>query len=147
MKVVFLENVKGVAKKGEVKEISDGYFMNFLQPKKLAVRATSDELKKIEERKKKEGEVLEKVKEQAMLVKNKLDNQVVEVVGKADDGKLYAAVTNKELEQAIFDKYKIRVKSEFFAEKYHIKTVGTHKFQLNVVDGVSLSMVAVVKAK
>lgn len=102
MKVIFTTHVKGIAQKGDVKEVSDGYFKNFLLPKKLAVQATSGQVNLVNAQKAKAVEKLENMKESALSIKSKVEGKTLTLNEKVSEaGKLYAALHSKEVKNAL----------------------------------------------
>ena len=102
MKVILTTHVKGIAQKGDVKEVSDGYFKNFLLPKKLAVQATSGQVNLVNAQKAKAVEKLENMKESALSIKSKVEGKTLTLNEKVSEaGKLYAALHSKEVKNAL----------------------------------------------
>ena len=102
MKVIFLKDVKGTAKKGETKEVSDGYARNFLMKQGLAIMATDAELKKIDGQAKKKAKQMESELESQQKVAGRLDGEEIEILAKvSNSGTLYAAINSAKLAQAI----------------------------------------------
>lgn len=102
MKVIFLEDVKGKGKKGELKEVSDGYARNFLLPKKLAKEATTDNLNTFKLQEKARLAQIEREKAEANEKAKRLENLVVKISAKAGaNGRLFGAVTSKEISEAL----------------------------------------------
>ena len=98
MKVIFLEDVKGKGKKGEVKKVSPGYAQNYLFKKNLAVEATPGNLKALEARKRKEKQREQEEKEAAMKMKDILDKTTVQLKAKSGDGgRLFGSITSKQI--------------------------------------------------
>ena len=145
MQVIFLENVKGIARRGEVKNVKDGYFMNFLQPKKLAKIATPDAVKQAKEMEKKMVIEKEKIKEESKLVQSKLNGLNIEVKKKVQGEKLYASITIPELIDAIFKAVTIRLDKTHFNPVPHIKTLGKHKINVRLNEGVNAEVILEVK--
>ncbi len=115
MKVILLEDVKKVGKKGSIVDVSDGYGANFLIPRKLAVLATktSLEIKKTQDDNKAKEEEIKK--EKAIELKDKIKNLVVELkAGTGKEGKLFGAVSSKE----IVDEYKKQFDIELDKRKF-----------------------------
>lgn len=113
MKVILLNDVKKVGKKGEVKEVSDGYARNFLIARGLAV-AESDSSKKIlNAQKEQEAKEDDANKKQAMEIKNKIESKVFTFNVNAKDGKVFNSISSKQIEEElakeglIIDKKKI----------------------------------------
>ncbi len=102
MKVIFLQDVHGVARKGDVKEVADGYARNFLFPQNAATPATRDALRALEEEKrvieKRAVEDLEQIERLA----ETLDGYEIEIVAKASpSGTLYASVTPQRIAEEL----------------------------------------------
>jgi len=94
MKIILLKDVEKLGKKGEVKKVADGYARNFLIPQGLAVLATEEELKKLEQRQKIESEKAKKELELYQELALKLDGLELEIPAKvSEDGKLFGAIT------------------------------------------------------
>lgn len=135
MKVIFLENVKGVGRKGEVKNVADGYYMNFLAPRKFARLATSDAVKQAESRMQKEIIEKERLKEDAAIVKNKLNGLKLQIKGKANGSKLYASLSVDDLIREVVDQVKIRLGKGNFPTNLHLKDIGTHDVEIKLAEG------------
>ena len=102
MKVIFLEDVKGKGKKGELKEVSEGYARNFLLPKKLAKEATADNLNTFKMQEKAKAAQIAREKAEANENAKKLESILVKIPAKAgSNGKLFGAVTSKEISEAL----------------------------------------------
>lgn len=120
MKVVLLQHVKGLGQKGEIKEVSDGYFRNALAPRQLAKLATSGQVKHVRAQQAKSLEKLQNMKESALSLKSKLEGKTIQLTEKASEsGKLYASVSNKEVAQAI----KAQLKVELPVKKISLETI------------------------
>lgn len=130
MKVVFLKDVKSVAKENDVKEVSQGYAQNFLFKKGLAIEATPDNLKKLERKlqdiKDKEANRIAEAKE----LSEKLKNASVVFKRKTGNGRLYGAVTSHEVVDAIKEKG-IEVDKKMLDMK-DLKEIGTHTIKVNI---------------
>lgn len=102
MKVIFLQDVKGQGKKGEVKDLSEGYVRNFLLPKGLAKLASDGNLKTLEVQNASEQKRKVKEKEDAQALAKKLEDMTVVVKAKAGEGgRLFGAVTSKQVAEAL----------------------------------------------
>ena len=104
MKVIFLQDVRGQGKKGEMKEVSEGYGRNYLLPRKLAMEANKDNLNALalKEKAKKAQEAREKA--QAQENADKLKDVVVTIRARAGgSGKLFGSVTSQEIADALKD--------------------------------------------
>lgn len=101
MKVIFLKDVKGQGKKGEVKNVSDGYARNYLIPRGLAVEATEGNLKTLEAQKRSEAKRKAQELAEAKALAEKLEKTTVTIAAKAGEGgRLFGAVTSKQIAEA-----------------------------------------------
>ncbi len=102
MKVIFLKDVKGKGKKGETKNVSEGYARNYLLPNKLAVEATKANLKNLEAKKKSQQKKEEEEHEEALQKKAELEALTVEIKAKSGEGgRLFGAVSSKQLAETL----------------------------------------------
>ncbi|GAB6933792.1 50S ribosomal protein L9 [Calditerricola satsumensis] len=102
MKVIFLKDVKGQGKKGEVKNVSDGYARNYLIPRGLAVEATEGNLKTLEAQKRSEAKRKAQELAEAKALAEKLEKTTVTIAAKAGEGgRLFGAVTSKQIAEAL----------------------------------------------
>lgn len=98
MKVIFLKDVKGKGKAGEVKEVADGYARNHLLPNNLAIEATKSNLQALKAKKRSEEKKAQQIKQEAEQLKEKLEKMEVKITAKAGEGgRLFGAVTNKQI--------------------------------------------------
>ena len=97
MKVILLSDVKKLGKKGEVKEVADGYAKNFLFAKKLAVQASESANKVLEKEKEKKAELDEINRQEANKVKEKLAGIELVFKVKAKDGKVSGSVSSNKI--------------------------------------------------
>jgi len=125
MKVIFLEDVKGKGKKGELKDVSDGYARNFLLPKKLAKEATADNLNTFKMQEKAKAAQIAKEKAEANENAKKLESIVVKIPAKAgSNGKLFGAVTSKEISEALAKQHGMNIEKNKIVLPENIKTYG-----------------------
>lgn len=110
MKVVFLKDVKGKGKKGEIKNVADGYAHNFLLKNKLAVEANTAAISALEGQKKKsEKEAAEELAE-AKKLKEVLEQLTVELKAKSgSDGRLFGSVTTKQIAAQLEKSHSIKL--------------------------------------
>ncbi|MDC3418497.1 50S ribosomal protein L9 [Aquibacillus salsiterrae] len=110
MKVIFTQDVKGKGKKGEVKNVSDGYARNFLLKNNLAVEATSGNVKALEAQKNKEKQLEKEEVEDAKKLKEKLEQLTVEVIAKSGEGgKLFGSITSKQIADQLKKSHNIKM--------------------------------------
>ena len=103
MKVVFNVDVRGQGKKGEIKDVSDGYARNYLLPRKLASEATADAINAIKLKEKAKAAQAAKEKAQALEYANKLEAVQVTVRAKAGNGGKLEAISKALKEQFDMD--------------------------------------------
>ncbi|MBM7567914.1 50S ribosomal protein L9 [Paenibacillus sacheonensis] len=102
MKVIFLQDVKGQGKKGEIKEVSEGYVRNFLFPKNLAKPASDGNLKTLDAQNAAEKRKKEQEKTDAQALAGRLEATKVVVKTKAGEGgRLFGAITSKQIAEAL----------------------------------------------
>lgn len=102
MKVVFLQDVKGKGKKGEIKDVSEGYARNYLLPNKLATEATKGAVSVVAGQKKSEEKKAQAVLEEAKQLKVKLADLTVEVKTKSGEGgRVFGSVTSKQIAEGL----------------------------------------------
>ena len=110
MKVILLDNIKGVGKKDEIINASDGYARNFLFPKKLAVEANNENMSKLKAKKQSEQYKKDVNKENAEKIAKKLDDITLTIKVKAgENGKIFGGVTSKEISEELKKQYKIDI--------------------------------------
>src|SRR5699024_6654009 len=98
MKVIFLKEVKGQGKKGEVKKVPVGYATNYVFKNNLAEEATPGNLRKLEAQKRKQKEAEEQELKEAEQLKEKLKSLTVTIKARSGDGgRLFGSVTNKQI--------------------------------------------------
>jgi len=137
MKVLLLEDVSKLGKKGEIKEVSDGYARNYLIPKNLAVEATGGYLKHVEESKKIEDKKKENLKKRSEEILEKLKGTKIEIKAKSGEtGKLFGAVTAQNISEKIEELLGEKFDKTWFDEKVNIKELGTHTLKVKLAQGV-----------
>jgi large subunit ribosomal protein L9 len=98
MKVIFLKDVKGKGKKGEIKNVADGYAHNFLIKQGLAVEANAGAMSSLNAQQKKEEKVAQQELEDAKALKETLEKVTVELTAKSgEDGRLFGSITSKQV--------------------------------------------------
>lgn len=133
MKVILLEDVKKVGKKGSIVDVSDGYGANFLIPRKLAVLATktSLEIKKTQDDNKAKEEEIKK--EKAIELKDKIKDLVVELkAGTGKEGKLFGAVSSKEIVDEYKKQFDIELDKRKFVNYNPITALGYTKIEVEL---------------
>ena len=128
MKVILQQDVKGQGKKGEMIEVSEGYGRNFLLPRKLAVPATADAINtmNLKEKARKAEEARQKAEAEATA--EKLKDCPVKLSAKAGNGgKLFGAVTNKEISEGLKAQYGVDIPKQKIVLDEPIKAYGSYQ--------------------
>ena len=137
MKVILLDNIKGVGKKDEVINASDGYARNFLFPKKLAVEANAENMSKL---KNKQDSVKFKrnvEKENAEKTAEELKEITLTIKVKAgDNGKIFGGVTAKEISENLKQQYNINIDKKKIVLNENIKNLGVFNISIKLFEGV-----------
>ena len=126
MKVIFQQDVKGQGKKGELKTVSDGYARNYLLPRGLAMEATADNLNAYQLKEKAKAAQIAKEKAAAQEAAERLSAVQVKVTAKGGGGKLFGAVTSKEISDALKAQHGIEVDSKKIVQAEPIKSFGAY---------------------
>lgn len=147
MQVILRQNVPNLGKKGELKNVKDGFFMNYLQPRNLADVATAEKIQQAEHMRKREVVQSERIKEQAGEIKEKMKGLKIVLKAKAKGDKLYGSITEKEIIQALEEKLNVRLEKEHLLLSEHIKVAGMYEVPVRLADGVEGKFTLEVKAE
>ena len=146
MKVILQQDVKGQGKKGQLVEVSEGYARNFLLPRKLAIAATTDAINtlNLKEKARKAEEARQKAEAEA--ISAKLKDCPVKLTAKAGNGgKLFGAVTTKEISEGLKKQFSIDIPKQKLVLDEPIKSFGTYQvkaklgFEINGTVSVTVS--------
>lgn len=141
MKVILLADVKGVGKKDQTINASEGYVKNFLFPRKLAVEANSGNLKKLDNQKKAEDLQRQEELDAAKALGEKIAEQKVVIkVKTGDNGKLFGAVTNKEIAVALKEQTGLAVDKKKISLNDPIKAIGKKEVTVKLHPKVSVKL-------
>jgi len=125
MKVIFLHDVPRVGKRHDIKEVNDGYVMNFLIPRKLAEPATPQAVAALEKRKK--NIEIEREVQMDLLLKNleEIKGKIVIIKAKADEkGHLFSGIHTKEIVEEMYKQHHANIAPEFLTIEKPIKEIG-----------------------
>lgn len=137
MKVILLDNIKGVGKKDEIINASDGYARNYLLPKKLAVEANSENLSKLNNKKEAASYRKDVEKQKAEELAQKLKGIMLKIKVKAgENGKIFGGVTSKEISDNLKNQYNYIVDKKKIDLKETIKTLGEFNIDIKLFEGV-----------
>ena len=146
MKVIFNTDVRGQGKKGELKEVSDGYARNYLIPRKLASEATVDNINALKMKEKARARQIELEKAQAIENAKKLEGVQVIVRAKSGGaGKLFGAVTSDAISKALKEQFDIDIEKNKIVQSEPIKSYGAYtvkaKFGYEISGSINLLVV------
>ena len=137
MKVILKADIKGVGKKDEVINASDGYARNFLFPKNLAVEANAENMSKLKAKQDSNAFKKSQEKEEAQKIADKLSKILMKVQVKAgENGKIFGGVSSKEIAENLEKQYSIKVDKKKIDLKETIKTLGMFTIEIKLYEGV-----------
>ena len=128
MKVIFNKDVRGQGKKGEMKEVSDGYARNYLMPRGLASPATADAVNALKLKEKAKAAQMAKEKAAAEENAKRLSGVVVQISARAGQGgRLFGAVTSQEIAEALREQHGIEIEKNKIVQAEPIKQFGSYE--------------------
>jgi len=146
MKVILLKDVKGQGKKGEIKEVSEGYANNFLFKQGLAAPASDGNVKTLANQKQAEQKKKDKEKADAQALGEKLKEITVEIIGKAGEGgRLFGSITTKQIAEELERKTKISIDKRKMMLDDPIRTLGVTQIPVKLHPEVTTTLKVHVK--
>ncbi len=143
MKVILRADVKGVGKKGELKNVSDGYAVNALFPKKLAIAATKESIRQLEfEEEKKQRDEEKKIALEKESAK-KISEMTITIVRKAEKGRLFGAIHEGDIADAIA-KQGVTIDRKHIILEKHMKEVGSYPVEVRFTFGTKATFTVIV---
>ncbi|MFD3155375.1 50S ribosomal protein L9 [Haloimpatiens sp. FM7330] len=147
MKVILLKDVKGLGKKGEVANASDGYARNYLFPRNLAQEATQGNIKQLNQKKAAERKKKLQETEKAQKLASELKGKEVKIFTKCgDNGRLFGAITSKDISSALKKQYKIDVDKKKVVTDT-IKQLGTYDVEVKIYPEISTKIKVAILSK
>lgn len=141
MKVVLLEDVKSLGKKGDIVEVSEGYARNFIIPKKKGVEANQENLNTLKLQKANEEKIAKEKLEAAKELAAKLNEASVSLTIKGGkDGKTFGSVSSKEIEEAIKSQLGLEIDKKKLVIAEPIKTFGNHEVKVKLHKDVTAAL-------
>lgn len=145
MKVILLEDVKSLGKKGQIVNVSDGYARNFVLPKKLGLEATSKNLNDLKLQKANEEKVAQQILDEAKELAKKVEAGKVEVKIKVGEGgRTFGSVSTKEIAIAVKEQMGYDIDKKKIQLKDAIKTLGTHAVPVKLHQKVTAELKVIV---
>lgn len=146
MKVILLQDVKSLGKKGEIVTVNDGYARNYILPKKIGVEATGKNLNDLKLQKGNQAKVAKENLEAAQKLAGQLKAGQVELAIKVGEGgKTFGSVSSKEIAQAVKDQMNLEIDKKKIQLKEAIKSLGTHNVPVKLHPEVTAELKVVVK--
>ena len=141
MKVILLENIKGVGKKDEIINANDGYARNFLFPKKLAVEANKGNLANLKSKQDSNKFKRDTERKEAEEIAKKINDIVLKIKVKAgENGKIFGGVTAKEISENLKSEFNLDIDKKKISLKETIKTLGTTNVDIKLFEGVAAKL-------
>lgn len=138
MKVIFLQDVKGSGKKGELKNVADGYARNMLLPKGYAVEATPENMNKLEGAQASAQHKIDVDVQAAKDAAAKIKGKKVEIVAKAgSNGKLFGSVTAANVADALSQQLDVKVDKKKIVLSTDIKNFGSYTAIVKLYNGIA----------
>jgi len=148
MKVILLADIKNVGKKDEIINANDGYARNFLFPKNLALEATKDNLKKLEEKKASVAHKKHLEIEANKVLAEKISKLELKLKVKAgENGKIFGGVTSKEISEELKKQHNIEIDKKKIILKETIKLIGKFAVEIKFGDGVNAKLALDIKSE
>ncbi len=147
MKVIFLTNVKGIGKIGDVKDVNDGYARNFLIPRELAGPASVGNIKDVSLLRQKKLAVASLERQEAQRAADVLGGTILSLQGKASPkGKLFSSISKDEVALRLSALSGVHITDEAIEADDQLKTVGTHIIHVNLGNALSTDVTLVITA-
>lgn len=148
MKVILLQDVKSVGKKGDIIDANDGYARNFLLPKKMAVAATADNLNNLKLQKNNQEKIAQEQLEAAQNFAKELETKEVVLAIKAGEGgRTFGSVSSKEIAQAFKDQCGMEIDKKKIQMPESIKSFGVYEVKVKLHPKVTGTLKVKVKEK
>lgn len=145
MKVILLEDVKSLGKKGEIVNVNDGYARNFILPKKLGLEANGKNLNDLKLHKANEEKVAKEILEDAKKLAEQMEaGQIQLTIKVGEGGRSFGSISSKEIAAGVKEQMKLDVDKKKVQLKDGIKTLGTHSVPVKLHPKVTAQLKVVV---
>jgi len=141
VKVVLLEDVKNLGKKGDLLQVAEGHARNYLLPRKLAVEATEGKIKELAKLQEAADRKKQREESEAKNLADRLESLLVKVYSKSGEGgKLFGSVSNKDVVDALFRDYGIKIDKKKVILKEPIKKLGFYSLPVKLYPSVQVNL-------
>jgi large subunit ribosomal protein L9 len=138
MKVILKQDVRSLGKRGDIKEVADGYARNYLLPKGLAIEATPGNLKILSDQKEMTAQKELREMEEAQELAGRLNGlEIIFKVKTGEGGRLFGSITGKDLVDQIYQKTKIELDKRKLEIEDSIKNLGKHQVKVHLYKGIT----------
>ena len=145
MKVVFLEDVPGVAQGGEIKNVKIGFARNYLLPKNLATPATSESLQRINSLKKKAEETRLLLTKNMHELSEKLNGQKIPIEARSgSNGRLFGSITDSMIITQLNEKFGCNIERKSIQLSESIREIGVVEIPINLLQGIETKISVIV---
>lgn len=144
MKVILLQDVKGLGKRGDLKEVAEGYARNFLFSKKLAEIATESVVKKAVATKSKQVEKNQMDLEKTQALASSIEGMSITIFSKEKNGKLFGSVQPKDIVSAL-KKEGIDISEKAITLENHLKEVGEYEIVIKLDHAIETSLAVIIE--
>lgn len=128
MKVILQQDVKGLGKKGEIVEVSEGYARNFLFGKKLAIEATAANANQAKQQKSTQEHKIKQAKDEAVVLASQISKvELTMSVRIGENGKLFGSIASKDVAEELIKQTGIQLDRKKIELKEPVKGIGIHK--------------------
>ena len=148
MKVILLEEVKKLGKKGQQVDVADGYARNFLIRNKLAVEATAHSQAILNQQKEDAKATDARLRSEAQALADRLTHlRLSFTVKTGQDGKVFGSISTKQIAEALLKTHQIEIDKRKFVAHEPLNQLGTHRIKLDLYKGVMAELVIDLKAQ
>ncbi|MGH2500674.1 MAG: 50S ribosomal protein L9 [Candidatus Limnocylindria bacterium] len=147
MRVILRQEVRGLGRAGEVKDVADGYAQNYLLPRGLAVEARAGELKRVAQEKASLKAKRDRAHAEAAALARRFDEVTLVFALKAgDQGKTFGSVTSKDIAEALSRQAKVAVERTKVHLEEPLKTLGLHRVEVRLLADVRAHVTVAIEA-
>ena len=140
MKVILLQDIKALGKKGELAEVSEGYGRNYLLPKKLAKEANAQAMNEYKNAENSKNYKIAAAKAEAEKNKAALEGKILRIQAKGNNGRLFGSITAKQVAEEIKKQFGIDIDKRKVALDRDVKEFGTYKAEIKLYTGITAAL-------